>query len=225
MNAIAQAVHSSLGKKYLMAITGLGLFLFVIAHMVGNLQFFLGPEAINRYGHFLQSTPEILWPARIGLLTLVVVHIGTTVLLTLENRAARKQQYATGDLVAASLASRTMIYSGLIVLAFIVYHLLHFTAQVTNPEFKALEDNLHRHDVHQMIINGFSNGWAAGFYIVGVGLLCFHLSHGVGAMFQSLGLKNESYDRIIDCVATAAAVILFIGYVSIPVAVLTGLVK
>src|SRR5260221_9514128 len=123
MNPIVQLVRSSLGKKYLMALTGVGLFLFAIAHMVGNLQFFLGAEAINRYGHFLQSTPEILWPARLGLLAMLVVHLWAAAVLTIENRAARETQYAKSDLVAASLASRTMAVSGLIIFSFIIYHL------------------------------------------------------------------------------------------------------
>lgn len=227
MNVIAQLFQSSLGKKYLMAITGVGLLLFVIAHMLGNLQFFLGAEAINRYGHFLQSTPEILWPARIGLLALVIVHIGAATALTIENRAARETQYAQSDLVAASLASRTMVMSGLIIFAFIVYHLLHFTVQVKSVNFTGINftgcyDGQGRHDVHNMMVIGFTNFWVSAFYIVAVGLLCLHLSHGASAMFQSLGLKNEAYAQRIDCFAKTVAVVLFVGYASIPVAVLAG---
>ncbi len=124
---MAARLASSLGKKYLMALSGCALFLFVIAHLLGNLQIFLGPEALNRYGHFLQTTPELLWPARLGLMALVVVHIVCAVKLTAENRAARPVPYAQHEIVAASYASRTMMMSGLILAAFIVYHLLHFT--------------------------------------------------------------------------------------------------
>src|SRR5437899_958336 len=140
MNILARLYRSSLGKKILVAVTGLGLFLFVIGHMLGNLQIFLGPEAINRYGNFLQTTPEILWPARIGLLAFVIIHIWTSVVLTLENRAARAAQYEVKELVAASLASRTMIWSGLIVVAFVGFHLAHYTLLIVHPEYHDLHD-------------------------------------------------------------------------------------
>jgi succinate dehydrogenase / fumarate reductase cytochrome b subunit len=225
MNMLLRLFTSSLGKKFLMAITGAGLFLFVIGHMVGNLQIFLGPEAINSYGHFLQTTPEILWPARIGLLVFVIIHIWASISLTLENRAARGSQYELKEVVAASVASRTMIWSGLIILAFIVFHLAHYTLLVVHPEFRDLRDANGWHDIYRMMVLGFSNYWISGFYVLSIGLLCVHLSHGTNAMFQSLGLKNEAYTLAIDCFAKIAAVIIFLGYISIPLAVLAGLVK
>jgi succinate dehydrogenase / fumarate reductase cytochrome b subunit len=225
MNMLLRLFTSSLGKKFLMAITGAGLFLFVIGHMVGNLQIFLGPEAINSYGHFLQTTPEILWPARIGLLAFVIIHIWASIALTLENRAARDSQYEVKEVVAASLASRTMIWSGLIIFAFIVFHLAHYTLLIVHPEFRDLHDANGWHDIYRMMVLGFSNYWVSGFYVLSIGLLCVHLSHGASAMFQSLGLKNEAYTRAIDCFAKVAAVIIFLGYISIPLAVLAGLVK
>jgi succinate dehydrogenase cytochrome b subunit len=224
MNILARLYHSTLGKKILVAITGAGLLLFVVGHMLGNLQFFLGPEVINRYGNFLQTTPEILWPARIGLLAFVIVHIWATVLLTIENRGAREQAYEVKEVVAASLASRTMIWSGLIVAAFVGYHLAQFTLMITHPEYRHLERN-GLHDVYGMMVLGFSNTWISGFYLLGVGLLCVHLGHGIGAMFQSLGLKNEVYAARIDGLAKIVAVVLFLGYASIPVSVLAGVVK
>ena len=225
MNMLLRLVTSSLGKKFLVAITGVGLFLFVIGHLVGNLQIFLGPESINRYGHFLQTTPEILWPARIGLLAFVIIHIWTSIALTLENRAARATPYEVKEVVAASLASRTMIWSGLIILAFVLFHLAHYTLLIVHPEFRDLHDANGWHDIYQMMILGFSNGWVSGFYVLAIGLLCIHLSHGVGAMFQTLGLKNEAYALIIDRCAVVIAVVIFLGYISIPLAVLTKVVK
>jgi succinate dehydrogenase / fumarate reductase cytochrome b subunit len=225
MNMLLRLVASSLGKKFLVAITGVGLFLFVIGHLVGNLQIFLGPESINRYGHFLQTTPEILWPARIGLLAFVIIHIWTSIALTLENRAARATPYEVKEVVAASLASRTMIWSGLIILAFVLFHLAHYTLLIVHPEFRDLHDANGWHDIYQMMILGFSNGWVSGFYVLAIGLLCIHLSHGVGAMFQTLGLKNEAYALVIDRCAKVVAVVIFLGYISIPLAVLTKVVK
>src|SRR5205085_11893527 len=127
MNIFTHVFKSSLGRKYVMAITGFFLFLFVIAHLAGNLQLFLGPEALNRYGHFLQSNPELLWPARAALLVLVALHIWAALALSGENRAARPVGYAVYRPVGSSYASRTMLMSGLIALVFIIYHLLHFT--------------------------------------------------------------------------------------------------
>ncbi|MGA2603409.1 MAG: succinate dehydrogenase cytochrome b subunit [Verrucomicrobiia bacterium] len=225
MNMLLRLFTSSLGKKFLMAITGAGLFLFVIGHLLGNLQIFLGPEAINRYGHFLQSTPEILWPARIGLLAFAGIHIWTSISLTLENRAARATRYEVKEVVDATLASRTMIWSGLIIFAFVAFHLAHYTLMVVHPEFRDLRDANGWHDIYRMIIIGFSNYWVSGFYVLGIGLLCIHLSHGGSAMFQSLGLNNAAYEAVIDRLATVAAVVIFLGYISIPLAVLAGVVQ
>jgi succinate dehydrogenase / fumarate reductase cytochrome b subunit len=225
VSVLVRLFKSSLGKKYLMAITGIGLFLFLIGHMVGNLQVFLGPEAINRYGHFLQTTPEILWPARIGLLAFVFIHICAGISLTIENRQARGQQYEVKRVVGANPASRTMLLSGCVIFSFIVFHLAHYTLMTIHPEFRNLHDAEGRHDIYRMLVFGFQNAAVAVFYVISIGLLCWHLSHGFGAMFQSLGMKNEVYGKRIDCFAAIAAVVIFAGYVSIPIAVMAGVIK
>jgi len=227
MKIITHIFDSSLGKKYIMAVTGFLLFLFVLAHLIGNLQVFLGPEAINRYGHFLQSNYELVWPARIGLLVLVGLHIWSAAKLSLENRAARPIAYASYQPIGSTYASRTMLMSGLIVLAFVIYHLLHFTAEVqyinlTGRDFTTFTDPEHRHDIFKMMVVGFNNGWVSAFYIVGMALLCLHLSHGVSSMFQSIGWKNETYRPLLDKAARGLAVLIFLGYTSIPVAILLG---
>src|SRR6185369_15430235 len=130
MKVITNIFGSSLGKKYIMAVSGLVLFLFVVGHLAGNLQIFLGPEAINRYGHFLQTNPELIWPARIFLLLMIGLHIWSAIKLSAENKAARPVGYGEYKPVGSSYASRTMLMSGLIIFAFIIYHLLHFTVQV-----------------------------------------------------------------------------------------------
>ncbi len=227
MNSIARLFHSSVGKKVLMAVTGAGLVGFLFGHMVGNLQVFLPPEALNRYAHFLQSTPEILWPARIGLLVLIGLHVWSAFRLTAENRAARPVAYAKDPAAKTSaLASRTMLVTGIVVACFIVFHLLHYTVRLeavngSKIPFQALKDPLTGHnDVYAMVVAGFSVWHVTLFYAVGVGLLCFHLSHGVGAMFQSLGLMNRAYRAGIDWLARGVAVVLFCGYMSVPTAVL-----
>lgn len=224
MNLINKIFTSSLGKKYIMAITGMGLFVFVVLHLIGNLQIFLGAEAINRYGHFLQSNLELVWPARIGLLTLVALHVWSAITLSIENKKARPVAYEQNKNAGSSYASRTMMMSGLIVAAFVIYHILHFTVQVpeinlTHQNFLELHDEKGRHDVFTMMVVGFSHPLVCVFYILGMALLCLHLSHGVSAMFSSLGLKNGAYAPAIDCFAKASSLLIFLGYVSIPVAI------
>ena len=233
MNIITHVFNSSLGKKYIMAVTGSVLFLFVIGHLVGNLQIFLGPEAINRYGHFLQSNPELIWPARLGLLLMVGLHIWSATLISLENKAARPVGYEVYQPVGSSYASRTMLVGGSIVLVFIVYHLLHYTAEVqylnfSGQDFAAFMEKppgqvpAERHDIFKMMVVGFSKPLVSGFYVLGLALLCLHLSHGASSMFQSLGWKNEAYRPFLDNAARVVAVVIFLGYTSIPVAILCG---
>ena len=210
-----------------MAGSGSVLFLFVIGHLAGNLQFFLGPEAINRYGDFLQSNPELIWPARLFLLLMVGVHIWAAGKLSLENRAARPVGYAQYQPVGSSYASRTMLMSGAIIFVFVVYHLLHFTVQVqyvnlTGRNFFDFIDPAKRHDIFKMLVVGFNNGWVSGFYVLGMALLCLHLSHGASSMFQSIGWRNRTYGPILDKLARVVAVLIFVGYTSIPVAILAG---
>jgi succinate dehydrogenase / fumarate reductase cytochrome b subunit len=216
-----------------MAISGLALFLFVVGHLVGNLQIFLGPEAINKYGHFLQSNPELIWPARLGMLLMVSLHIWSALRLSAENRAARPVAYAEYNPVGSSYASRTMLMSGGIVLAFIIYHLLHYTVRVEAINltgqnfvgFKEVVEGHERHDIFRMMVTGFSNIWVSLFYVLGVGLLCLHLSHGISSMFQSLGWKNKAYGPFLNRAAQVIAILIFAGYISIPVAVLLGFGK
>src|ERR1700722_3963461 len=211
---VANIFCSSIGKKFIMAITGMALFLFVALHLAGNLQVFLGPEELNRYGAFLQGNIELLWPARIGLLIIVGLHIWSAIKLSAENKAARPQPYAQHEIVAASYASRTMLMSGLIILAFIIYHLLHFTVQVPDVNFAGrnfaeLHDAKERHDVFAMMILGFQRPLVALFYVVGMFLLFLHLSHGLSAMFQSLGWKSPAYTPLIKTFARVVSWLIF----------------
>jgi succinate dehydrogenase / fumarate reductase, cytochrome b subunit len=234
MKIIRNIFNSSLGKKYVMAVTGIALFLFVIGHMAGNLQIFFGREILNHYGHFLQTNPELIWPARLGLLVLIGLHIWSSTKLTLENRAARPVPYGEYTPAAASYASRTMYISGLIIFFFIVYHLLHFTFRTpqinfTGQDFSLMkyttEQGVHQNDIYQMMVVGFSRIPVVIFYFLGVGLLCLHLSHGASAMFQSLGWKNEAWRPMLDKAARLIAILIFLGYMSIPLAVQLKILK
>jgi succinate dehydrogenase / fumarate reductase cytochrome b subunit len=232
MKLLQRVFGTTVGRKYLMALSGLGLVGFAVGHMVGNLQVFLGPETLNTYAHFLQSTPELLWGVRLGMLAILAVHVWSAVSLTLENRAARPVGYEAGKLPGASLASRTMLLGGTVVAVFVVYHLLHYTLKVqgvnlTGKDFDGftytLKNGVACPDAYRMVVTGFSQPVVAAFYVLGVGVLCLHLSHGVRAMFQSLGLKNRAWARAIDRLAAVVACGLFAGYAAIPVAVWLGL--
>ncbi|MFN0110508.1 MAG: succinate dehydrogenase cytochrome b subunit [Blastocatellia bacterium] len=217
--------QSSLGKKYVMAITGLMLFGFVVIHMIGNLQFFGRPTLINEYAESLKSKPPILWGARSVLLVAVALHIMAAIQLYLANRRARPVGYAGGKVVASTLANRTIIASGLIVFAFIVFHLAHFTIGWVDTDLLKLTDSAQRHDVRAMMIAGFRNPLVSIFYVVSVGLLCLHLSHGVASIFQSLGLRSKKTEANLKKLALVAAIILFFGFCAIPVAVVTNLIR
>ncbi len=231
MSGLFRMINSTVGKKYLMAASGAGLFLFVTGHMIGNLQVFLGPETLNRYAHFLQGLGELLWGVRLGLLALIGIHIWTALSLSLENKAARPLDYSHGKApVAASLASRTMMRGGLIVALFVVYHLLHFTVRVewingTEIPFADLKTPEGHPDVYAVVVAGFRVWYVSVFYVVAVGFLCLHLSHGAAAMFQSLGLRSHAWWPVISKGALIWSVVLFLGYAAIPGAILLGLGK
>jgi succinate dehydrogenase / fumarate reductase cytochrome b subunit len=234
MNAVAQFYTSSIGKKWVVALTGLVLIAYVLGHLIGNLQIFLpadeGVRQINKYGHFLHSLGVGLWAVRIFLLACFALHIVTTIKLAAENRAARPQRYAVEHRQQASLAGRTMLISGLIVLCFVIFHVLHFTTHtVAAAGFRDLQPvPLTAHapggesgwDVYGMVIKGFQNPFVAGFYILGMVLLCMHLSHGFGSFFQTLGLNSKRVAPVLVNGGRALAVLICIGYISVPIAVL-----
>lgn len=210
----------------IVAITGVILILFVIGHLLGNLQIFLGPEWINAYSQHLRDLGPLLWLIRIILLATVLLHIYFTILLAIENRRARPNAYKDRDYVKATWASRHMVVSGLVVLAFIIFHLLHFTARKFNPQFPLLKlDPLNRYDVFSMMVYGFQNYYVSGFYILGLFLLTLHLSHGSSSFFQSLGLNNKKLTPRLATAGRILAWLLFLGYAAIPVAILLGLIK
>src|SRR5262245_57094038 len=173
MNLILRTWRSSLGKKYVMALSGAVLFLFVIGHLAGNLQVFAAPEAINTYAHFLKSKPLLLWGVRLGLLLIVGLHIAAAVTLQAENAAARPERYAGATAYGSTLGSRTMILSGLVILAFVFYHLAHFTALWPGingvGDFRKLTTRLHGQavaDVYAMMVLGFQVWWVVLFYLI-----------------------------------------------------------
>ncbi|MEO1481209.1 MAG: succinate dehydrogenase cytochrome b subunit [Myxococcota bacterium] len=215
-------LKSSVGAKIIMAISGLMMFGFLIGHIAGNLQIFIGQDAINGYAHFLKSNPEIVWPARIGLLGAVLVHIWSGLRLAALNKAARPAGYKRKTSQRSTVFSRTMTWSGLVVLAFIAYHLAHFTFGVTNPAHYHLTDELGRHDVYSMFVLGFQQPVISGFYILAMVLLGFHLAHGTKSMFQSLGLNHPKYDMLFQVAVPGLALLVVVGNIIMPLAVLGG---
>lgn len=207
-----------IGKKAVMAVTGVILFGFVVGHMMGNLQIFLGAEKLDAYAALLHSMPGVLWMARLVLLGSVGLHILAAVQLTLQSWEARPKGYVKKEPVAATYAARTMRWSGPIIAAFVVYHLLHFTFGSAHPDFQPLK-------VYQNVVTGFQVWPVSLFYIVAMVLLGFHLQHGLWSMFQSLGFSHPRYTPKLKMFATVFATVIVAGNCSIPIAVLAGLVK
>jgi succinate dehydrogenase / fumarate reductase, cytochrome b subunit len=222
-STLASLFTTSIGKKILVAVTGLMLVGFVLGHLTGNLLIFAGRDAINEYGHFLHTVGHGLgvWVARIGLLAATVLHVVLTIQLTRANRSAREQAYGKQHTQVASKSSRTMIFSGLTILAFIVYHLLHFTARVGN-DYSTYTTSLHGetvHDVYRMVIAGFSWAPASIFYIIAMVLLCSHLSHGVASIPQTLGLGTHRTRPVFKTLGQLFALLVLVGNCSIPIAI------
>jgi len=218
--------RSSIGKKILVAVTGLILIGFVVGHLLGNLQIFLGQDWVNSYAEHLRALGPFLWIIRIFLLLTVIIHIYVTIRLTIDNRRARPVRYAEKSYSKATFASRYMWLSGLVVLGFIIYHIAHFTLRVADPRFGLLKaDPLNRYDVYSMMVFGFQNIIVSAFYIIAMFLLTLHLAHGTSSFLQSIGLNDKKMTPRLARAGRVFAWLIFIGYVSIPVAVLLRLVQ
>jgi len=210
---------SSIGQKVVMAVTGLVLYGFVIGHMLGNLQIYLGPKAINDYGEFLRHFlhGQGIWIARASLLLAVGFHVWTAVVLTLSNWAARPVGYREWQARESTYASRTMVWSGPILALFIVYHLAHLTLGTAHPEFV-------EGDVFRNVVVGFQNPFVSAFYVLAMLALGLHMFHGFWSLLQTLGLSHPWWNSLRRSVAWLLAGLVVAGNISIPVAVLTGLV-
>jgi succinate dehydrogenase / fumarate reductase, cytochrome b subunit len=210
--------QSSIGKKVVMAVTGLILFGFVVVHMIGNLQVFAGPELLDVYGEKLREMPPLLWGARLVLLVSVALHIWSATSLTRMNRAARPEGYRQLKSHESTYASRTMRWSGVILALFIVYHLMHFTWGNAHPDFRPGQVG------HNFIV-GFQNPIVSAVYIVAMLLLGLHMYHGVWSMLQTLGLSHPRYNHLRHAFATFITVVVVGGNLSFPIAVLAGVIR
>jgi succinate dehydrogenase / fumarate reductase cytochrome b subunit len=216
----ANFLASTTGKKIVMAVTGAVLFAFVIGHMLGNLQIYEGPAKINAYGRFLKGVPELLWAVRITLLVAVCLHIWASIGLALRNNKARPKGYARKKNIASSYASRTMYWSGPILFCFIVYHLLHFTVGIVHPGSDFVEG-----DVYHNMVSSFSVWYVSAWYIFSMLLLGLHIGHGGWSFLQSLGFSHPRHTPLAKKIAAAIAVVIVVGFISIPISVMAGLVK
>lgn len=225
MNWFADYYRRAVGKKAVMAWSGIVLFVYVVLHMAGNLKIYEGREALNHYGEWLREvgSPAVphgaaLWAVRIVLLVAVALHIAATVQLTKMNRRARPQRYVRWKAQRASYASRTMRWSGVLIALFVVYHLLHFTWGTAHTDYRA-------GDVYHNVVAGFQIWWVSAVYVVAQLALGLHLYHGLWSMFQSLGWNHPRFNRWRKVFAIAFAVVITLGNISVPAAVLAGVVS
>jgi succinate dehydrogenase / fumarate reductase cytochrome b subunit len=220
--------RSTIGKKAIMAVTGLILVAFVIGHMVGNLQEFIGPAKMNAYAAFLKSTGELLWLVRIGLIVATALHVLMAWQLTRIKRAARPIDYERRDPQVSTLASRTMRWGGVLLLVFIVFHILHFTTGTLFPvasrpdaQYPGFSDT----DVYGNVVSAFRNPWVVAFYVVAMLFLLLHLFHGAWSSVRTLGLSRPSRHPLHRRASTVIAVVVWLGFTAIPVAVFLGVIR
>ena len=216
--AVARFYDSTIGKKVIMALTGAVLFGFLIGHMLGNLQVFLGREVMNHYAETLHGNLPLLWGVRILLLVSVLLHTWAAVQLTALKAAARPVAYVKPANVQASTGSRTMMLSGPVIALFVIGHLLHLTTGTIHPQFVELH-------AYENVVNAFSNPIASGLYIIAMVLVGFHLSHGIWSMFQSVGFSHPRYTPLIKKFSGIFAWLLIAGFIAVPISVLAGLVR
>jgi len=216
----ATFLGSTVGRKAIMAVTGAIMVGFVFVHMIGNLQLYLGPEALNHYGRFLHTMLHGggIWLFRAVMVTAVGLHAWAATMLTLDSWAARPLGYRQWEPKASTYASRTLRWGGVMLALFVVYHLMHLTLGGANPDF---QDG----DVYHNVVAGFRVWYASAIYIAAMLMLGLHLDHGVWSLCQTLGLQHPRYKRLVRLGARLFAILIVVGNISFPIAVLTGVVK
>lgn len=219
--------NNPVGMKLIMAVTGVMMAVFVIAHLLGNTSIFVGPDGINKYAAALQSLGPFIWIYRIAMIAVLSVHVFFGFRLYLDNRSARPQNYTIKKTLRATTASRTMFWTGLFIAAFLIYHLLHFTIRFINPvQSSGISlDGAGRPDIFKMVVLNFQNIPTVLLYIIAVAALGLHLSHGLQSTAQTFGLNNDRTLSLIKRVGLSAAIIIFLVYASIPFVIWTGILK
>jgi succinate dehydrogenase / fumarate reductase cytochrome b subunit len=224
MNRLVRLFGTSLGRELIMAATGALLIVFVVIHMLGNMKVYQGPDALNSYAARLIGHP-LLWVVRLGLLSVFGVHVYLAFWLARRNRVSRPLGYQRYTAQKGSVFTRHLMVSGLMILAFVVYHLLHFTLGVVDSGNVHLVDAHGRRDVYSMVVRSFGNPWISASYVVAMVLLGFHLIHGAKSLFQTVGINHESYNRLIAVACAVLVAIIVVGNCSIPILVLAGAIR
>ena len=218
VNWLVAFYRTTVGKKVVMGITGLIWVLFVLGHMAGNLQVFEGAAVFNRYSRLLRTSMELLWTVRIVLALALVFHVIAAYQLARISQKSRPVGYAKWKAVNSTFASRTMRWTGPFLLAFIIYHLLHFTTGT-------LHDDFIEGDVFHNVLSAFQIWWVSAIYIAAMLALSLHLYHGIWSLSQSLGLSHPKYNDGVRTLATILTIVIVAGFIAIPVAVLSGLIQ
>lgn len=210
-----------------MAITGIGLVLFLLAHLSGNLLIFLGPDHMNAYGVELRELlhGSAIWALRGGLVVMFVLHVASGIRLSAINRHASGGKNERVTHVASSVASRTMIYTGLLVAIYLLYHLAHFTWGIAHAEYSHYTDSLGRHDVYRMVVESFRQPMITLTYVLAMIVTALHLNHAISSAFQTLGINHPRYTPLIRMVGPLLGIIIAIGFLSIPVSIFLGIVQ
>jgi succinate dehydrogenase / fumarate reductase cytochrome b subunit len=220
-----QLTQSSVGRKIIMAVTGIVLVAFVCVHLLGNSSVFVGADAINAYAQKLHSLGPFVWVFRLVMLAAFAIHIVFGIQLTLENRAATPEKNVQVKRLKTGFGAETMIVSGGVLFVFVVYHLLHFTARVTNPEIYVPLGDHGMVDVYFMLVNGFKSTLPVIAYAIGMVCLFLHVSHGFQSLFQTLGLSNDKSLPVVGMISKLVGFVLLAGYISIPLLIVAGLIK
>ncbi len=221
MNRLWHLLRTTIGRKLLVASSGIVLILFVIGHMVGNLTIYFGQAALNSYAHWLQESP-VLWLMRLVMLTIVLVHIALGIAVTLENYRARKIPYQAHNAFSKRLFQSRLIISGMVLLLFIVGHVMHLTLGAGVGAVFSLRDNQGYVDVYSRVVSAFQNPWIAWSYICAMLLLALHLKHTVRALFQTMGFYHDNYFSFFEFLSWIVTVLVVAGFITIPLAVQTG---
>lgn len=221
MYRLLRLFRTSIGSKLMMALSGLVLVVFVTGHLIGNLKVFQGQDAINDYAAWLQGHP-MLWVMRSTILAVFVLHVHTGIRLARANQAARPRRYRVLAYVETGIPARYMLFSGLLVLAFVLYHLAHLTVGLVQPQYAGLIDGAGRPDVYSRLVIGLSNPWLAAIYSTSVILLGLHLWHAVRSMLQTLGFGHQTWRRSTDIATGAFSAAVVAGFLSMPLAAQLG---
>ena len=224
MNRLTGLLNTSVGQKLTLAASGVALIGFLVAHLIGNLTIFQGRETMNAYADWLQGHP-LLWAARAGLLGIFLLHTVLAIRLAWDNHQSRPVAYTTRTYQDAAVLSRYIVLTGLLVLAFLVYHILHFTVGVVQPEHATLLDAAGRHDVYGMVVQGFRVPAVAISYVVAMAILALHLLHGLSSLLQTFGLNHASYFPAMRIGATVTVLAIALANASIPVSAVMGWIE